>query len=261
MPPTTHIQRYIAQARVGNLVADVLRQRIVDGSLQDGDLLPRQDDLVAEFNVSPPSIREAMRILETEGLLSVRRGNVGGARVHAPKPESAAYLLGLVLQTQRVTNADVGRALAQLEPVCAALAAQADVRPAGLVPRLRALNEELHQHLEDPVAFTALARQFHDTVVKECGNTTMALVVGMVETLWTTYETSWADRQNVDGSYPSVEARRSALRAHMALSDAIAKGDVERARRLSARHLADAQHVVLASAPERSVETRIGRAR
>ena len=64
--------------RLAEMVAAGLRDKILSGELDDGDLLPRQEDLLAEFGVSPPSIREALRILETEGLITVKRGNVGG---------------------------------------------------------------------------------------------------------------------------------------------------------------------------------------
>ena len=92
----------LRQPRLAEMVADGLRERILSGELGDGDMLPKQDDLLAEFRVSPPSIREALRILETEGLITVQRGNVGGAIVHRPKPATAAYMLGLVMQSRSV---------------------------------------------------------------------------------------------------------------------------------------------------------------
>ena len=61
--------------------------------------------------MSRPSFREALRILESEGLVSVRRGNVGGAQVHAPTPENAARTLGLVLQARNVALDDLAAAL------------------------------------------------------------------------------------------------------------------------------------------------------
>src|ERR687892_2606249 len=91
--------RQLSQPRVAEMVADILRARIVDGEMADGDLLPKQDDLLDEFRVSRPSIREAMRILETEGLISVRRGNIGGAEGHPPKAGKAPYLFGVGVQS------------------------------------------------------------------------------------------------------------------------------------------------------------------
>ena len=83
-------RRRLSARRTAEIVADELRRQIIDGELSDGDLLPRQEILVEQFNVSLVSLREALRILETEGLLSVRRGNRGGAVVHAPAKASAA---------------------------------------------------------------------------------------------------------------------------------------------------------------------------
>jgi DNA-binding FadR family transcriptional regulator len=85
------------QPRVAELVADALRQRILGGDLTDGQLLPNQENLLTEFSVSKPSLREALRILEAEGLITVRRGNVGGAVIHQPQARHAAYTLALVL--------------------------------------------------------------------------------------------------------------------------------------------------------------------
>ena len=60
------------------LIADELRALIVSGELADGASLGREPDLVERFGVSHPSLREALRILEAEGLITVVRGVLGG---------------------------------------------------------------------------------------------------------------------------------------------------------------------------------------
>src|SRR5882724_6325161 len=105
------LKQRLRQPRLAEMVADGLRERILSGELGDGAMLPKQDDLLAEFRVSPPSIREALRILETEGLITVQRGNVGGAVVHRPQQSKAAYMLGLVLQSRAVPLQDVVTAM------------------------------------------------------------------------------------------------------------------------------------------------------
>jgi len=117
-------RRRLGARRTAEIVADELRRQIIDGELSDGDLLPRQEVLVEQFRVSLVSLREALRILETEGLVSVRRGNRGGAVGHAPAKASAAYMLGLLLQSDTVPLSDLGAALQELEPMCAVLAAR-----------------------------------------------------------------------------------------------------------------------------------------
>ena len=71
-------RRARVQPRLAELIASELREQILNGVHTNG-LLPKQDDLVAMFGVSAPPLREALRILEGEGLITVRRGKVGGA--------------------------------------------------------------------------------------------------------------------------------------------------------------------------------------
>lgn len=238
-------RRRLTSPRIAETVADELRRQIVDGELADGDLLPPQAVLVERFNVSLVSLREALRILETEGLVSVRRGNQGGAFVHAPTKSSAAYMLGLVLQSEHVALADLGAALRDLEPSCAALAAQRPDRAGTVVPELQHLNQVMAERLEDGPAFTDLGRQFHDAVVAGCGNATLIAVLGSLGALWSGHEQRWAEHTAANGEYPTVAQRRAVLKTHTALADAIELGDGERARNIATRHLADAQTYVL----------------
>ena len=244
----------LSQPRVAEMVADILRSRIVDGDLADGDLLPKQDDLIAEFRVSRPSIREAMRILETEGLVSVRRGNVGGAEVHAPKPLNAAYMLGLVMQSQQVTLTDVASALRILEPACAALAAGRADRATSVLPTLHDLNAQAEAHIEDGPDFTRLARQWHGAMVDSCGNSTMILLVGTLESVWSHHEALWADHIAAQGRYPDVKSRRLVLRAHVRITEAIEAGTGDVAHTRARRHLDESQTYLLAKDPNLTVK-------
>lgn len=243
----------LAQPRVAEMVADILRARIVDGELADGDMLPKQDDLLAEFQVSRPSIREAMRILETEGLISVRRGNIGGAEVHAPKPRSAAYMLGLVMQSKHVTLTDVATALRILEPACAALCAEREDRAEKVVPQLRELNEQAETHVDDGPAFTRLARQWHDEMVEACGNETMILLVGTLEAIWSHHESIWADHIAAAGRYPDVKLRRLVLRAHVRMTESIEAGNADVVHRAARRHLDESQTYLLTADPDKRI--------
>jgi GntR family transcriptional regulator, transcriptional repressor for pyruvate dehydrogenase complex len=241
----------LSQPRVAEMVADMLRARIVDGDLRDGDLLPKQDELVDEYRVSRPALREAMRILETEGLISVRRGNVGGAVIHAPNPDAAAYMLGLVLQTQKTELSDLGIALRVLEPACAALCAEREDRAEAVVPQLRALYDMSVENVDDGAAFTRLARKFHDHMVAACGNNTLILVIGALEALWSHHEATWAEYADAHGEYPERRLRQAALKAHSRIIDAVEDGDRDAAARLVAKHLAESQtHVLKPGDPE-----------
>ena len=76
-------------------IADELRSLIVSGELAEGDSLGREPDLVERFGVSRPSLREALRILEAEGLITVVRGVLGGVVVHQPNERMTARTAAL----------------------------------------------------------------------------------------------------------------------------------------------------------------------
>lgn len=258
MPPSGP-RRRLRQPRVAEIVADELRERIINGELADGSSLPKQDDLLEEFGVSKPSAREAFRILETEGLLTVQRGNVGGAVVHLPNPEAVAYTLSLVLQSRGVTLEDVGLALQQIEPMCAALCAARPDREKDVVPVLRAAHERLGSALSAPVgerdeqAVTDASRSFHEAIVETCGNDTMIVVAGALETVWSAHERSWSVRAAQAGNFPEPRLGAKALKEHAEILAAIEKGDSDRASRAARRHLATAQLYPLSESPDSAV--------
>lgn len=237
-------RRPFTQPRVAELVADVLRDRIVRGEFADGKLLPKQKDLLEEFRISLPSLREAMRILETEGLVSVQRGNVGGAVVHRPTSGSAAFILGLVLQSQGVVLADLATALRVVEPACAALCAASPSRRR-IASSLREIVAESERTVKDGPAFTRSSRHFHDELARQCGNTTLRELVGTLEALWSSYEAGWADETTRRGDYPELKFRRRDISDHEAIADAIQEGDEPAAAEASRRHLEQVHRYLL----------------
>lgn len=228
--------------RVGELVADELRRRIVSGELPTE--LPRESELLAEFGVSRPSLREAFRILETEGLLRVRRGKVGGAVVQAPTAEGAAYHLGLVLQSERASLSDLATARLHVEPACAAMAAgHADHE--AIAAELTGLIDENAGQIGPPSAdFTVSAQRFHAAVVRLCGNVTLQLLAGALEAVWNAQEQAWAERAVARGVYPDEAAQRQVVAAHRRIAKYIARGDADGARRATHAHLDESQAVL-----------------
>lgn len=226
--------------RLAEQVADQLRRRILRGELADGSVLPKEDELLLVFPVSKPSLREAMRILEAEGLLRVRRGKLGGAVVRRPTAANVAYTIGLVLGSQEVGLSDVGTALLQVEPACAALCAERSDRQHTVVPALRQLHTEAVDAVDDLYRATSASRRFHEALVALCGNQTMIMLAGALEMLWSAHETGWSSRVT-DHSVVPVDERLVVLEDHRRVIDAIDLGDARRAHDLAAAHLVDAQ--------------------
>lgn len=233
----------VTQHRIAETVAAELRARILAGD--DDFRLPTQDQLVKEFGVSYPSIREAVRILETEGLVTVRRGSVGGAEVHRPDGSSAAYHFGLALQGGRVTLGDLAAGLQLLEPMCAAQCAGRADRGEVVVPALADNVEKSAGLVGDGVAFTQVAREFHDLVVGFTPNVTVRYVVSSLVALWSVQEEAWAELLTRRGEYPSKAEAEDAVRTHRRIVDEIAAGRAEEAERIARAHLAATQGLLL----------------
>lgn len=236
--PAQPVRRQARRPRVADLVADSLRDRVLSGELADGDLLPRQEQLVADFGVSQPSLREAFRILETEGLVSIIRGNAGGAHVELPRPERVAYLLAMVLQVRGVSIDDVAVSLGQLESLCAAMAARRADR-AVVVRILRTRIEESRAVLDDTDSYVRVARRFHEDLVQSCGNETLIIVLGAVETLWSAHVEQLTVARGVVESFDDRAFRERSLAAHVAIADAIDEGDAPLVERLVRDHMAE----------------------
>ena len=230
----------LRQPRLAEMVADILRAQILSGELQSGSLIGRQEDLIETFKVSKPSIREALRILETEGLVTITRGNVGGVIVHRPDPSNATYMLGLVLKSQGASMKDIGTALRAIEPVCASLCAERTDRHAEIIPRLRKIQSDAREWVvEDEVRFTSLMRKFHEELVTSCGNTTLILLVGALEKLWTHNESEWAKHLVEDGQFPALEFRTRSIELHETIIGKIELGDSVGVGALLQSHLED----------------------
>lgn len=229
--------------RLAEIVANTLRDRILNGEIEDGSSLPRQEDLMQDFGVSMPSIREAIRILESEGIITVLRGNIGGAIVHAAPVRTAAYTMAMVLQSRSVQLSDIAVALQQLEPVCASMCAQRRDRRKTVVKELRQIQKETVAARDDVARVTAAGRRFHEVIVEGCGSQTMIVLVGALEAIWSSHAANLAAMATTPGRLPESDALFGAealdryAADHAAIIDAIEEGDAERAASLSAEHL------------------------
>jgi len=233
-------QASLRSPRLAEMVADQIRNRILRGELAEGALLPKESELREQYPVNVQSLREAMRILEAEGLVKVRRGNRGGAVVHMPTAGNVAYSLSMVLAMSGADINDVGTALLEVEPLCAALCAGRSDRATEVVPALRELHEQSLACVDDIVAATTLSRKLHEKIVSLCGNESLIILVGALEALWSLHVTSWVSQRADPRDVPPDE-RAEALAVHGQILKFIEAGDAAAAGVLTASHLRDVQ--------------------
>jgi len=201
-------------------IADELRALIVSGKLSEGDSLGHEPDLVERFGVSRPSLREALRILETEGLITVVRGVRGGVVVHAPDERMTARTAALVLQARNVALADVFEARSFLEPIAARAISTGRGRRAA-VKELRTLVREEEAAIEDPERFGVANAAFHQRLVSLAGNQTLSIVAEMLSEVVARAVTAVS---RTDDALGSLAVRRRGLRSQERLLDLIEAG-------------------------------------
>jgi DNA-binding FadR family transcriptional regulator len=202
-------------------VADELRALIVSGQLGEGDSIGREPELVERFGVSRPSLREALRILEAEGLITVVRGVLGGVFVHEPDQRMTARTAALVLQARNVPLADVYDARSMLEPVAVRALAESRARHAAAA-ELRRLTAEQEKVIEDPDAFGVANARFHERLVALAGNQTLSIMAEMLDEIVTRAVTAVSKTGTRTGS---IAVRRRGIRSQRRLAELVDAGD------------------------------------
>ncbi len=220
--------------KAAELVARGLRRRIVTGELAEGAPLPPEGQLMEQFGVARTTVREAFRVLESEGLLEIRRGAGGGARVRAPSEAAVARYAGLVLQFQGVTLADVHETRIRLEaPLAASLAGRN--RDEVMVRRLRDALAEEAEALASPEALPWAEGRFHTTLVRLAGNKTIEVMSAVVNRIIAGHVARFMAER---GREPETRAGHlEAHRAHERLVELIEVGAAQEAELLWRRHL------------------------
>lgn len=214
-------------------IADELRRLIVSGKLSEGDSLGHEPELVERFGVSRPSLREALRILEAEGLITVVRGMLGGIIVHEPDERMTARTAALVLQARNVSLADVYEARTLLEPIAVRVIASARSRQAA-ARELRLLIKQEVRVILDPDAFGPANARFHERLVALAGNQTLSIVGEMLNEVVTRAVTAVSR----SGPAPdSAATRRRGIRSQEKLVELIEAGEAAQAEEHWRQHM------------------------
>jgi DNA-binding FadR family transcriptional regulator len=210
-------------------VADQLREAIAQGDLRPGERLPNEVELASDFGVSRATIREALRVLSAQNLLSTTKGTGGGTFVTLPKIERiSAFLhanIALLAESQDVSLDDFLEARELLEIPAARLAALR--RSEEDLERIRATIPARPRELGADDLF-AYNKDFHSVLVTASQNNLLVIATQPVFSVLhtnlarSTFGTRFHNRINHD---------------HTRIADAIAEGDSDRAGEEMAQHL------------------------
>ncbi|WP_409329984.1 FadR/GntR family transcriptional regulator [Trujillonella humicola] len=156
------------------VVAHRIAELISAGELQEGDPLPNETAMLADLGVSRPTLREALRLLETQGVLRMKSGPGGGPVVRRPDPGNLAGAMTLLLQGLGAGFGEALVAWAALEPVAAGLAARAATD--GQLAALEEQAARMAAASAEPAFYTENAR-FHALLAEAAGNTVVLVVL------------------------------------------------------------------------------------
>jgi len=234
--------------KTAELIAAQIRGQIVRRELEPGMTLPTEGELMVQLGVSRPTLREAYRILETESLISVRRGVGGGALVLAPDIAVGARYVGLLLQLDGATIADVYEARMALEPVCAGMMAARknadDLRALNeCIDRVADLIAESPNRIPEARAWSRTTYEFHELVLKGSGNKTLALQGGLLQEVVATHYAATVADKFAENNRP--ERFRRVLLSFKKLASFVAEGDREGAHKHWLKHMQTAAGTLL----------------
>ena len=199
------------------IVAGV-REALFARKIKPGEFLGTEKDLAAQYGVSRIVARDALRTLEALGIVEIKMGKGGGARIATGNPQLFAEALAVQLDLTGVSAAEIMDAQRAIETLGAELAAENATKSD--VAKLRRLLLEAEAVIDDLDAFTRLSRDFHLAVAEASHNRVLVVQLISLE------HVSWP-RHNATAT-PAL-ARR-VLEAHTKLTELIARGDAKGAR-------------------------------
>jgi GntR family transcriptional repressor for pyruvate dehydrogenase complex len=211
-----------AAKKAQGLLFDIVRGIAAEG-LAPGDRLPSQAEMMRRYGAGATPLREALRMLELAGLVSVRPGPAAGAILEEASAEHLAAMVAAFLCLAGVTYGQLMDAWAATEPLLAAAAA-ANPDRAKVTAELAAFAAEAES--DEPVSPTH-AIDFHDAVARAADNPALGLVLQVLS--YVVADLYWASTAQ---AAPGRQVRHD----HHDIAEAILVGDAERARREMEAH-------------------------
>jgi DNA-binding FadR family transcriptional regulator len=224
----------VRSVRAHERIVEQLQQLILGGQLPVGSRLPSEREMIVEFDVSRPTVREALRVAESMGLISVRPGDPSGPKVLGAPGLGISRVLESLLKAGCASAKELIELRILIESAAAVQAAtQPKRRLADLEARLKQMKA-----VEDSKLFADLDVHFHRALLEAGGNRLFLLIFqSLQEPIQALIEHS------LDGG--SAQSREQALAHHAEILAALKAGDAASAQEAVHRHLGDFYQALL----------------
>ncbi len=208
------------------IVADI-REAVFAGRLKPGDFLGSENDLADRFGVSRITVRDALRSLSATGIVEIRQGAGGGARIAEGNLDHFADALAVQFQLAGVGAEETLGAQSAIEGMAAELAAEHRTKED--LARMAAAMEQASSLADDPVAFTEASLGFHLAVAEASHNRALsALLRALRYVVWPS-----------ENNRATVEVAARVQKAHRTIYEKIEARDGAGARKAMSQHLGD----------------------
>jgi len=218
----------IKVAKPGALLANDLRQMILDGTLRDGAPLPTERDIVERTGLTRSAVRDAIRILQAEGLVETKPGRFGGSVARQPSDEALARYLGLFMTGRSISLLSLLQVREALGGTVASLAALN--RSEDDLARLEDIGRRLEDAADDVATFLRENADWHVALAVATHNELLAAFAKAISSL--------VFKSTASDNLASPDIRQLVIQAHSRIVSAIRAGDAETASRRMSRHLA-----------------------
>jgi GntR family transcriptional repressor for pyruvate dehydrogenase complex len=229
----------IKKIRIHEEVVSQVHELIKEGRFKAGDQLPSERELAEIFKVSRTSVREALRALETQGLVISKTG-MGNFVADLPIESLVAPLARMLIEEKNAL-ADVFELRKLIEPQIASLAAERAT--AEDVERMKLLLKKQREQVERGATGVDADTELHFAIGQATQNHAIEkLVSGLLDVL----------SHSREESLQTSGRRQASIDSHLAIVAAIEKHDQEKAREAMRHHIEQVEHNVLLSKQEQS---------
>jgi len=231
--------RAIKKTRIHEEVVNQIHELIRDGKFKAGDQLPSERELAETFRVSRTSVREALRALETKGLIVSRTG-MGNFIADLPVETLVAPLAKLLIE-EKSALADIFELRKLIEPHIAVLAAERATKKD--IERMRAILEKQIEAVNRGESGVEADAELHFAIGQATQNQALEkLVSGLMEIL----------SHSREESLQTAGRRRASIESHRKIVAAIEEHDQGHAKEAMVHHIEKVEENVLSSKKSRS---------
>jgi len=234
-----------------DMVAQQIREQIVESGLRPGNKIPNDWLQPETVRVSRGTLREALKVLEFQGLITTRSGPGGGVFVASVEPGEAIRLLDNLFLFDPPSISDIYTLRKQLEPeLAAAVAGNLTEAAFQALQSCIRLYEDEPETAEEEYAQRLAELDFHEELTRHCANPILAFTCSFLLSLL-------RDMTVCRSIYkePNPALRETGLHYQVRLLRAIKAGDAELCRMIMRGHMIEAEKYMLERAAVRARST------